>query len=171
MPTLYSSTNPLQITVNDNTTVRAVFKRVNIDTETPPPVDTRWRDCVSGQLRTGTPPSGYTQVTYSGAGGGTCWEPRAVIGFEPNLEDVLRFDWRRGTAYPDARTVRVTNPSTARFNAVITSSADIIVTPSSFTIAPRSSQTFTVRPTTSLLDRLADGISTINFKVEFTEVI
>ena len=176
MATSYSSNNPLTITVNDNTVVRAVFKQVVID-ENPITVETvqstvTWRDCVSGELKTGNPPSDYVQVAYPGAGGGTCWEPRAVIGFEPNLEEVLTFDWRRGsTSYPEAKTVQVTNSSSTAFEVKVTTSPDIIVTPPTFTVNARSSATMTVRPTAQLFDALADGISTIQFSIELTEVI
>ena len=176
MATTYASNNPLTITVNDNTVVRAVFKQVVID-ENEITVENvqstvTWRDCVTGELKTGNPPSDYVQVAYEGAGGGTCWEPRAVIGFEPNLDEVLTFDWRRGTtAYPEAKSVQVTNPSSTPFEVKVTTNPNIIVTPQTFTVGARSSATMTVRPTAQLFDTLADGISTIQFKIELTEVI
>ena len=74
MATTYASNNPLTITVNDNTVVRAVFKQVVID-ENEITVENvqstvTWRDCVTGELKTGNPPSDYVQVAYEGAGGG-----------------------------------------------------------------------------------------------------
>lgn len=175
MATSYSSNNPLTITVNDATVVRAVFVRVDANTPTveqPTAPSATWRDCVSGELKTGNPPSEYIQVEYEGAGGGTCWEPRAVIGFEPNLEDVLTFDWRRGSnTYPEAKTVRVTNPSSVPFQVTVTTNSNIIVTPPSFRVNARSSETMTVRPNQTILQTLADGISRIEFKVELTEII
>ena len=172
-----SVTNPLTITVNENTTVRAVFKQVEINevigVEQPVSLENTWRDCVDGTLRVGTPPTDYVQVAYTGAGGGTCWEPRAVIGFEPNLEEVLNFDWRRGnTNYPEPKTFKITNPSqTLSFDVLITTNPQVTVTPPSFRIAPRSSQTVTLSPSSALFDALADGISSIGFNIEITEVI
>jgi hypothetical protein len=174
-----STNNPLTLTVSENITVRAVFKPVSLDEpiitlSSPPPVqENRWRDCVSGELRTGTIPSNYIQVPYTGAGGGTCWEPATIIGFEPTLEDVLNFDWRRGgTSYPEPKTFKITNPSaTLSFDVTITTNPKVIITPPSFRIAPRSSQNVIVAPSPALLNDLGDGISNIDFKIELIEVI
>jgi hypothetical protein len=173
----YSSTNPLTITVTDNTVVRAVFRQVQTNevggVEQFTQSELAWRDCVDGVSRTGTPPAGYIQVEYTGAGGGTCWEPQAIIGFEPDLDQVLTFNWRRGTtAYPEAKSFKMTNPSsTLSFDVTITTNSQVTVTPPSFKIAPRSYQNVTVLPTPSLFSALGDGISNVGFKIEITEVI
>lgn len=173
-----TSTNPLTITLDENTKVRAIFRQLNVQVnpitiETQPTVQVTWRDCLDGTLRDGTPPLDYIQVAYNGAGGGTCWEPSATIGFEPDLDKVLTFDWRRGTAtLPDARRFTVVNPSSAvSFEATITTNSNLIVTPSTFTLNPRSTQVVIITPTQALFDALGDGISTLNFKIEFVEKI
>lgn len=177
MPTSYSSTNPLTITVNDNTTIRAVFRQIETNEVTGVEPSTsnviRWRDCVDGNLRNGTPPSGYVEVVYTGAGGGTCWEPRAVIGFEPDLNEVLTFNWRRGTnAYPQAKTFKMTNPSaTLSFDVTITTNAQVTVTPPSFRLTPRSYKSVTILPKPELFNQLGDGVSNIGFNMQITEVI
>lgn len=175
MATSYSTTNPLQITINENVAVRAIFRQVAINettVEPPVPVEVSWRDCVDGTLRQGNPPTGYVQVVFTGPGGGTCWEPQAVIGFEPDLNEALKFDWRRGNAsFPEAKTVRVTNPSSVSFDVKITTNPNVIVTPQTFRVDARAAATMTIRPTAQLFDTLADGISTLQFTVELTEVI
>lgn len=182
MATNISNANPLVLTVDENVKIRPIFKQVAINeaepvvqtvgVETPILVEATWRDCVSGELRTGMPPTDYVQVTYQGAGGGTCWEPRAVIGFEPNLNEVLRFDWRRGTdTLPEAKSFIMTNPTSTTFAVKIGTIEDIVVSPSTFNIAPRSSQVVTIKATPELFNKLGDGISTIPFKVDIVEVI
>lgn len=172
-----ANNNPLVLTVDQNTSVRAVFRQVEpivtvTPQETPILVQPTWRDCVDGVLRDGTPPEGYVQVPFQN-NDETCWEPRSVLGFEPSLDDVLTFDWRRGTTtYPEAKSFKVTNPSSAlSFNVTITTNSLVTVTPSSFTVAPRSHQTVTVLPTTQLFNALADGITNIGFRMEISEVV
>lgn len=175
-----SNANPLVITVEENLKIRPIFRQSATETpivqtigvESPVVVESTWRDCLDGGLRTGMPPAEYVQVTYTGAGGGTCWEPKATIGFEPDLSEVLKFDWRRGTdTYPEAKNFKITNPSATAFAVKVTTNEEILVRPSNFNLAPRSSETITIKATSELLNKLGDGISTINFNVEITEII
>lgn len=178
--TTISTNNPITLTVSDNIRIRPIFKQVDIietatnqvTVQAATTVNLTWRDCFDGTLRDGTPPSDYVQVTYQGAGGGTCWEPRAQIGFEPDLNKVLTFDWRRGTnTLPEAKRFYVNNPSSTVFEVKITTNEQLTVTPSTFTSNPRSRQLVIITPTSELLDALADGVSTLDFKIELKEVI
>lgn len=172
-----STTNPLVLTVDQNIRIRPIFKKIvsNEEILTVEPILTTatWRDCIDGAQRTGTPPTNYIEVPYTQGGGGTCWEPRAVIGFEPDLGEVLQFSWRRGsTNYPQTKSFLMTNPSsTLSFDVIITTNSQITVTPPSFKIAPRSSQKVGVTPSAELINALGDGVSNIEFNVNITEVV
>lgn len=171
------TTNPLVVTVDQNVRIRPIFKKTTateqVLTIEPVVITSTWRDCVDGTLRNGTPPSDYIEVPYTQGGGGTCWEPRAVIGFEPNLNEVLQFNWRRGSIdYPQTKSFKMTNPSsTLTFDVTITTNSQITVTPPSFKIGPRSSQKVGVTPSAELINALGDGVSNIDFKIEIKEVI
>jgi hypothetical protein len=131
-----------------------------------------WRDCISGILKEGNAPAGYREEPYSGAGGGTCWEPITVVGFSPSLSEALLFTYQRGSSnLPQPKTITATNPSYGTsYRVTITTNPDIIVTPSSFTIQPRSDQSFIVNVTPVLLGKLGDGTSTIQMSVDIQEI-
>ncbi len=131
-----------------------------------------WRDCVTGILNTGTPPSTtHRQVAYSGAGGGTCWEPITSLTFSPSLSDALVFTYQKNsTTFPQAKSITVTNSSYGKTYALsMTTNPNIIITPSAFTISPRSTVTFTVRTTPDLLNELPVGTSTLQLNVNSVE--
>jgi len=145
---------------------------------TPAPIFT-WRSCIDGLIKEGNIPDGYVQSAFQGAGGGTCWEPRTEIAFEPSLSEALRFTWRRGSSiYPETKLFKVINPSfgiTYGIQIRTNDSVKISVNGverngvASFNIGPRASQTVIVSVTPELLDKLADGVSTLNMNIEATE--
>lgn len=162
-----TTTRPVDIVVTPTTTVTSVPP-----TPTPTRIIITWRDCISGILNEGTAPNGYRQITYTGAGGGTCWEPSAIVGFQPSLSDALTFTYQRGSGnLPQAKAITANNPSYGvSYRLTIQTNPDIIVQPSSFIISPRNSQQFFVNVTPALLDKLGDGTSTIEMSVDITEV-
>jgi hypothetical protein len=131
-----------------------------------------YRDCISGVLNEGLAPQGYREVAYAGAGGGTCWEPSTIVGFQPSLSEALTFTYQRGgSSFPQPKPITANNPSYGvSYRITMRTNPDIIVQPSSFTISPRSSQQFFVNVTPTLLDKLGDGTSTIEMSVDISEV-
>lgn len=140
-------------------------------TPNPTPVGIYWRNCITGDLVEGVAPTGYRETAYTGAGGGTCWEPYTTLGFVPSLGEALTFRYKRGGVYPGAVTVQVTNPSYgASYSLKLVTNPDILITPSSMTLSPRGKQTFVVNVTPTLLEKLGDGTSTISLNVEITQL-
>lgn len=139
---------------------------------TPSPTPVQWRSCIDGILRDGNAPAGYIEISYTGAGGGTCWEPIGDVGFEPDLAKALYFQYQRGTSeYPQPVTITANNPSYGRsYNVKLTTNSDIVITPREFILAPRSSQQFIVNVTPTLLEKLGDGQSTLSMNVEVSPV-
>jgi hypothetical protein len=135
-------------------------------------LEATWRSCITGQLTTGNPPAGYVEVPYTGAGGGLCWEPANELSFNPSLRDALRFVYTRGSGtYPQPVTVQVTNSSYGLTYAItLKTNPEILITPSSLTLSPRSTSTFLVNVTPSLLTKLGDGTSTLNMNVEISRI-
>lgn len=125
-------------------------------------------------------PAGYREVPYTGAGGGTCWEPTGDVGFNPNLNDVLLFVYQRGSSeYPQPRTVVATNPSYGlTYKVTLFTNPDIRLAIGqlsglgtlSFNIGPRESKEFTVNVTPELLEDLGDGRSTLLMSVDIQQV-
>lgn len=150
-----------------------------IPTPTPTPTPT-WRDCVTGNINEGIPPASFIQLLYRGAGGGTCWEPVSVVGFEPSLQEALTFLYRRGTPeYPGAKAIKVTNPSFAKYYKITLKTNDLIgfavgTTESkgtiNFELAPREQKIFSINITPELLNILGDGGSTMSMTVELEEL-
>lgn len=140
-------------------------------TPTPTPTPIRWRSCVDGVLRDGTPPSAYRAATYQGAGGGVCWEPAGNVGFEPDLSQALTFLYQRGTKqYPQPRTITAVNPSYAiPYSIKLQSNPNVIIEPSVFRLGPRESRKFTVNVTPELLAQLGDGTSTLDLNIEIEQ--
>lgn len=145
----------------------------------PPPIAIpTWRSCIDGNLREGTPPNDFIQVPFPA--GGTCWEPKFDIGFEPGL-DSLRFNWRRGSkTYPDVKTFKVINPSNVlTFEIKLTTNPDVVLTVNGkettrggfavFSLGPKSQQTVGVKVSDALLQKLADGTSTLEMNIEALE--
>jgi hypothetical protein len=159
---------PPDISVPDPTTAVVPIP----PTPTPTRIVITWRDCISGILNEGTAPTGYRQLAYTGAGGGTCWEPGTIVGFQPSLSDALTFTYQRGGSnLPQPKSITANNPSYGvSYKLTMRTNPDIIVQPSSFIISPRSSQQFFVNVTPALLDKLGDGTSTIEMSVDITEV-
>jgi hypothetical protein len=140
------------------------------NTPTPTPTPT-WRSCVDGTLNNGTPPTGYRNVVYNGPAGGTCWEPETEIGFNPPLNQALTFFWRRGQNYPSSIRVNATNSSySSAYSITINTNENITIIPRSFVINPRSTETFSVLVTPTLLAGLGDGTSVFDARVEILEL-
>lgn len=139
-----------------------------------------WRDCVSGNLNNGLAPSTYREILYTGAGGGTCWEPSTIIGFSPNLNEALVFSYERGSvSVPQPKSVTVTNPSYGvAYRITLTTNPDVKLGIGdksgagalSFTVEPRKNVVFSVNVTPQLLDKLGDGSSDLDMKVEIQTV-
>lgn len=130
-----------------------------------------WRRCSDGSLNEGTPPTGFIEVLYSP--NDTCWEPSSVISFEPSLSEALTFAHQRGGGtYPEAKQFRINNASDVMtFQVNLVTNSNIVLLPSAFNLAPKSSRTVTVTLTPTLLEELADGISTIDMVIEIKQVI
>jgi hypothetical protein len=146
----------------------------------PPPPPT-YRDCISGDLIVGTPPTSYIQVRYSGPVGGTCWEAPTEIGFSPNLREVLKFTYRRGTStYPPPKTIVVSNTSTAiTYRVTVKTNSEIKLSQGgmsgdgeiSFVISPRTNLDLVVNVTQQLLTKLVDGNSSFYMDAEYIPVV
>ncbi len=131
----------------------------------------RWRDCVSGELFPGVP-TDRREITYTGVGGGTCWEPNTTVTFTPSLTNALTFQYQRGAVQqPSTQTITATNTSTtATYNLQITTNTDIVIEPIAFVIPPRGSIPFTIQVTPKLLNELADGTSNLRMSVNIREL-
>jgi hypothetical protein len=130
-----------------------------------------WRDCVSEELFPGTP-TNRREVTYTGPGGGTCWEPLTTVTFNPSLNEELVFRYQQGsTQFPMAQVINATNASTVlSYELQIITNTDITVTPNLFIIPPRGSTPFTVQVTADLLNKLATGTSKLQMSVNIREL-
>jgi hypothetical protein len=143
---------------------------VTIQPSPSPRIVQNWRSCIDGLLKDGTPPKEYIETIFPK--GGTCWEPKDNVGFEPSLNELLRYEWRRGSStYPNAKSFKATNASYARtFEVKLTTNSDITVTPNIFLLTPRGNKDVVVKVTTQLLEKLGDGVSNINMNVEIREL-
>jgi hypothetical protein len=141
-----------------------------------------WKNCVSEELIEGTPPSNFQSTEFLGAGGGICWEPVVDLGFEPSLTEALRYTYQRGSSnIPSGKDIKVTNSSYgSAYKVTITTNPTVGLAKRnsagskgtlSFTIAPRSSEIFTVTITQELLQTLQDGLSSLSMAVEYQQVI
>jgi len=130
----------------------------------------QWRDCISGQLNNGVAPVEYRKSIFTG--GGECWEPRTIIGFQPSLSEALTFTYQRGSNnIPQPNLIIANNPSYGvSYRVSIHTNPDIIVQPSSFIMTPRSRNQFFVNVTPVLLDKLGDGTSTIEMSIDIVEI-
>lgn len=140
-----------------------------------------WRNCVTGQLVEGNAPIDFIQVNYNGAGGGTCWEPIQEIGFEPSLNEALRYSYQRGSKkYPQSKNIKITNPSYGiAYRITFTTNTDIKLINGStsgngtitFVLTPRTSETLGINITPTLLEKLQDGLSSLSMSVEYERII
>jgi hypothetical protein len=107
-----------------------------------------------------------------GVEGGICWEPTTVVSFEPDLNTALNFIYNRGTTnYPAPQVITAFNPSyVSTFLVTFQTNPEIIITPSTLTLSPRSSTTFAVGIRSELYDKLGDGDSRIKLNVDITEL-
>jgi hypothetical protein len=141
----------------------------------------RWRNCITGQFVDGTPPSNFVQVTFTGAGGGTCWEPQGDIGFLPSLTEALRFTYQRGSStLPASRIVEVSNTSNSQSQRItMTTNAGVRFTVGnttgagtvSFIVPPKASVRLSVSVTVELLQELQDGNSVLALDVQYQPVV
>lgn len=139
-----------------------------------------WRNCVTGQLVEGNPPTTYIQSNFPQ--GGTCWEPQTDLGFIPSLSEALRYTYQRGsTKLPEPKSIKITNPSaTIAYTVKIATNQNITLSTDknqsgkgsiSFTIEPRSEIRLTMTVTQELLQQLQDGMSTLSVNVEYDRVL
>jgi hypothetical protein len=165
-----STTNPLVIQITENTTVRPVFEVVT--TDLPPIPPRQWRNCITGTLQNWPPAAGYREVPFTGAGGGTCWEPTTEVGFTPSLAN-LQFTYRRGTsAFPTPQSFAAQNPSTSLSYRVSlsTNNTYFSITPSEFIIGPRGNVPFSISLNTSRLSEFGDGNTNFDLRVSITQL-
>lgn len=151
----------INITVTQNTTLTAQFRSVDGGDG-----GTTWRNCTTGVVSSGSPPSGWVQKSYSG--GGVCYEaPEGTVTFEPTLQQALQFVHTRGETYPSPVTIRAVNPSSVYAYSVTLEPGDnkFVFTPSTFTVRPSSQTSFTAVPTQVLIDALPDGTAELSLKV------
>lgn len=158
--------NPRTFVLNNNTTVTAVFEQV-VNDDPPPP---QWRNCLTGQLTDGTPPTGWLEKPFSG--GGVCYEaPDGTITFLPTLPQALRFIYTRGGTLPSPVRIVANNPSaTYGYSVKLTTNSNFTFTPAQFTVPPSGQVTFTAVPTPTLLNQLADGTSELPLTVDITRL-
>lgn len=137
------------------------------DQKSPTPT---WRNCLTGNLETGTVPSGYISKQYTGPEGGICYEPQeGTIGFQPSLAEALQFTYTRGSSYPQAVRIRAQNSSPVYgYSVKLTADSRFIFTPSAFNVAPSSYVDFTAVPSAELLNILGDGRSELPLTVDIT---
>lgn len=139
-----------------------------------------WRECSTGAINTGTPPSNYVQTPYRGQEGGFCWEPLTTVAFTPPLSRALIYNFQRGAAiYPEPKTITVSNPSysksyriTLRTNENIGLTVDTLSAKgvASFILEPRGEKRFIVNVTPEMLELLGDGQSTLELNVFLEEL-
>lgn len=106
-------------------------------------------------------------VTTGGDGG----SDSGTVTFNKNLNTDLVFNWTRGnTSAPPPISVRATNNSTTKtFNVVLTpSNTGIVISPSSFTLAPTTGRDFTISAPITLLNGLPDNQTVVNLTVSIT---
>ena len=149
---------------------------------TPPPVQQlTWRDCVTGRVNVGLPPTNFVQVGHNGPAGGTCWEAQTEIGFNPSLSEALRFTYQRGSSvYPTPKSVTATNSNYGTaYRLTLRTNPDVKLIYNSaqgdgalsFILAPRASATFYVNVTSKLLAALQDGSTSLYMDVEYEPVL
>lgn len=131
----------------------------------------RWRRCSDGNIFDGTPPSGFIEVLYGP--NDTCWEPSAIITFQPDLSEALVFAHQRGSGtYPESKQFTVNNASDViTFQVNLYTNSGVNLSPSAFTLAPKSSRTVTVTLTPTFIEQLGDGVSTIDMIIELKQII
>jgi hypothetical protein len=106
-----------------------------------------------------------------------CWEPRTQVAFNPSLNELLRYNWQRGTTqYPETKTFEMVNSSYVKsYDVTFQTNPDVTLssqksnsTAGRITLAvpPRGTRRVSVTVTPTLLDKLADGISTLDLRVE-----
>jgi hypothetical protein len=187
-----TATNPLVISIDENTVIRAVFERVQLPPEEgappPPPADEpfppsgpgptptptvrQWRNCIDDKLETWPPPNGYREVPYSGASGGTCWEPITEVGFDPSISN-LTFVYQRGTdAFPAPYYFKAQNPSTAISYRVkfSTNNTYFTITPAEFNIGPRESVNVSVSLNEPTIPDFGDGVTDFTLRLDITQI-
>lgn len=137
---------------------------------TPPPQIT-WRSC-DGETHQGNPPAGYVSATYTGAGNGICWEPVSIVGFEPDLNTALLFEYQRDSGrLPEPVTITARNPSQAiNYRLTLSTNDEIEIVPNVFELPAGQTNKFMVKVTKSLLDKLADGTSDIGLNINIQQI-
>lgn len=136
-----------------------------------PTPTTTWKSC-DGEIHDGNPPAGYVSATYTGAGNGICWEPVSIVGFEPDLNTALLFQYQRDSGkLPDPVTITARNPSQAiNYRLTLATNDEIEVTPKIFDVPAKGTHKFTVKVTKPLLDKLADGTSDIALNIDIQQI-
>jgi hypothetical protein len=139
-----------------------------------PPIPT-WRSCIDLELKNGTPPPGYVSVLY--AANSICWEPRSTVAFNPSLNELLRYNWQRGSPlYPETKTFEMVNSSFAKsYDVSFQTNPDVRLSMRggssndgqlTVNIPPRGKVNVSVTIPPVLLNKLADGTTTLTLQVE-----
>lgn len=169
----YGSAVITATSITDGTKSASVTITVAEPAAPPPPTppDTTWRSC-DGESHSGTPPTGWISATYQGEGNGICWEPISDVGFIPDLNTALLFRYQRDSGnLPEPITIKAFNKQLAvAYRLTLTTNSEIEIIPSTFTIPAQGFQTFTVKVTKPLLDKLADGTSNIGLNIDIQQV-
>lgn len=161
--------------MTDGTKSASVTVIVSQQPPTPSPspriITTTWRSC-DGEVHQGNPPAGYVSATYPGAGNGICWEPSSIVGFEPDLNTALLFQYQRDSGnLPNPVTITARNPAQAvNYRVTLSTNEEIEVTPKIFDLPAKGTKQFTVKVTKPLLDKLADGTSDIALNIDIQQI-
>lgn len=137
----------------------------------PSPPAVNWKNCVSGAVVDGYPPSSYRQSIYDELGT-VCWEP-VGLGFNPPLNDVM-FEYRRGSlVFPSKKEFTATNASrTAKYEVtVVLDNNKFIVEPAyPLVILPQTTATLSIRLNPSNINQFGDGDTNFSMRVTTKEV-
>jgi hypothetical protein len=141
-------------------------------TPTPTPIP-QWRGCIDGKLNTGTPPAGYVVRSFTGPGGGSCFEPPSFIGFSPAIDNI-RFVYQRATSqFPKPFEFEIENPSFAVSYKVTfdTNTKFFEVSPRQITIGPRqTSQKINISVKQQNIEEFGDGFTNFDLRVRVEEI-
>ena len=182
--TNFSSDLETTVIANEEYNLRAIFREVGApeppdeidgvpDVPPTPPSPQQWRSCIDGELNDGTPPTGYVRRTFTGIGGGVCWEPSTSIGFNPSLNNI-NFSYQRGSSnFPAPFEFEVDNPSNSVSYEVTfeTNSTFFTITPRRITIGPReTSQKINIEVNRNNIGSFGDGLTNFELDVRVEEI-
>lgn len=132
-----------------------------------------WRECLSGELKRGTPPSTFVMRAFPGLGGGICWEPNEDIGFNPSISDI-NFSYARASAqFPSSFEFEVSNLSSANsYKITFNTNTDFFtVTPREIIISPRETgKRIQIKLRKDNIDIFGDGTTRFNLVTRVEEI-